>query len=162
MTTRTVPQDRIDAVHKKLSESNFLRYMAFADVILRYNETILKNDISWLKTEALMFIITRGGCLTPSKLARIMLRSNYSVTKLLNGLEKEGLITRRRSKKDRRTYPAYLTSEGLAFIEKSLEILTKGEEIINLCLSEEERHLLSELTRKLRLKLIEQVTGLKS
>lgn len=162
MNRTATRSEQIDKIHKQLDESKFLRYIVFADVINRYTNTILKNELSWLKTAALLFIITRGGSLTPSQLARIMLRSNFSITKLIDGLSQEGLVARRRDTKDRRVYKLYVTPLGITFIENSLTLLAKGEDTINRCLDDDERKTLSNLTRKLRLNLIEQITGLKS
>ena len=162
MNKKAVRRSQTDSIYKQINESRFLRYLVFADVIQRYSATILKNEVSWLKTAALLFIVTRGGSLAPSQLARIMLRSNYSITKLIDGLAKENLVMRRRDSKDRRVFKVYLTSTGIDFIENSLELLAKGEETVRGCLDDNEAKTLSDLSRKLRLKLIEQITGVKS
>ena len=91
-----------------------------------------------------------------------MLRSNYSITKLIDGLAKEGLVTRRRDSKDRRVFKVYITSSGITFIEHSLDLLAKGEDTVLDCLGEDEAQTLASLSRKLRLKLIKQITGLES
>jgi len=72
----------IEAVNQEIRKMQFSRLIVFADVVSRYAEIVLKNQSSRLQTNALEFIITRGGSLTPSQLATIMLRSNYSITKL--------------------------------------------------------------------------------
>jgi DNA-binding MarR family transcriptional regulator len=89
-----------------------------------------------------------------------LLRSNYSITKLVDGLEKEGLVVRRRDGKDRRVYQVCVTPLGCSFIGKSFALMTKGEERINTCLTKEESQTLIELSRRVRINLIEHITGL--
>ena len=58
------------------------------------------NQTSWMRSSALRFIITREGSLTLSQLAAIRLRSNCSITKLIDGLEQDGLVKRYGNKLD--------------------------------------------------------------
>jgi len=81
--------NEIEEVNAKIRSMQIPRIIAFADVVNIYAQKILKNKLSWLRTSALIFLVTRGGTLTPGQLARIMLRSNYSITKLIDGLEKD-------------------------------------------------------------------------
>ncbi|GAI41773.1 unnamed protein product, partial [marine sediment metagenome] len=100
------------------------RLIVFSDVINRYLHLRIKDDISWLRVSAVLFIITRGGKLTPTQLANLMLRSRNSVTNLIEGLEKDGLVRRYHTKKDRRTVYIEVTSAGLSFIMTRLKVLT--------------------------------------
>lgn len=160
MSRETASESQIEAVRTKANESRFLRYMVFSDIIQKYSNTMLKNKITWLKTSTLILIINRGGKLNSSQLARILLRSNYSITKLVDGLEKEGLVIRRRDSKDRRIYQVCVTPLGCEFIIKSFELMSKGEARINTCLTKEESQQLIELSRRVRLNLIAHITGM--
>jgi DNA-binding MarR family transcriptional regulator len=82
--------NEIQLVNAQIRGMEIPRIIAFADVVNRFVQKILKNDVSWLRASALIFLITRGGTLAPGQLARIMLRSNYSITKLVDGLEASG------------------------------------------------------------------------
>jgi hypothetical protein len=70
----------IEKVNTQIRSLQIPHIIAFADVVNRYTQKILKDKVSWLRASALIFLITRGGTLYPGQLARIMLRSNYSIT----------------------------------------------------------------------------------
>jgi DNA-binding MarR family transcriptional regulator len=139
---------------------HYIGFIAFADVVNRHTQKILKNKISWLRTSALMFLITRGGTLTPGQLARIMLRSNYSITKLIDGLEKDRLVKRYPDEKDRRSIKVKVTSEGLNYVITSLSNVNvmEAERELKYWLNDDERQNLAAIIRKLRDKLIEKVS----
>lgn len=148
----------IQKVDREIRAMNFPRLVVFADVVNRYTNKVFRSKTSWLRTSALFFMITRGGSLTPSQLARIMLRSNYSVTKIIDGLEKDGLVRRRRNRRDRRTVNVQVTPAGLEFVMASLNNATVAEDEVKSCLSNNELKVLADLTRKLRLRLIDRVS----
>jgi DNA-binding MarR family transcriptional regulator len=150
--------EELNLVDNRIRQTQFTRLIAFADVVNRYSEIILKNKVSWLRTNALMFTITRGGSLTPSQLARIMLRSNYSVTKLIDGLEKDGLVKRKHNGKDRRSINVEVTAKGLKYVVSNLNNAAIGEEDLKSCMDEKELENLVVTVRKLRDKLIEKVS----
>ena len=162
MKGQSVRDSDIESIRQEILAMHLSRIIAFSDVINRYLKIRTKGDISWLRVNAILFIITRGGKLTPSQLADLMLRSRNSVTKLLEGLEKDGLVRRYHPKNNRRTVYAEATSDGLSFTMTKLKAITSLEEEIRSCLDEGELKTLVDLTRKLRLKLIEKITGLKS
>ncbi len=148
----------INRINQQIRKTQFTRLVAFADVVNRYTEIVLKDDFSWLQTSALIFTITRGGSLTPSQLARIMLRPKYSVTKIVDGLEKDGLVQRVHSGKDRRSINIEVTSKGLERVISVLKNIQAAENELNSCLSREEMENLVPTIRKLRDKLIEKVS----
>lgn len=162
MRRKSVRKSNIEAIRQELLAMHLSRIVAFSDVINRYINIRTKGDSSWLKVNAILFIITRGGKLTPSQLANLMLRSRNSVTNLLDGLEKDGLIRRYHPRNNRRTVYAEATADGLAFMKTKLKKLTSLEEEVRSCLDDGELNSLVGLTRKLRLALIEKLTGLKS
>jgi DNA-binding MarR family transcriptional regulator len=162
MTGQSARDSNIEAIRQEILAMHLSRIIAFSDVINRYLKIRTKGDVSWLRVNAILFIITRGGKLTPSQLADLMLRSRNSVTKLLEGLEKDGLIRRYHPRNNRRTVYAEATAEGLSFVMTKLKVVTALEEEIRSYLDDGELKTLVNLTRKLRLKLIEKITGLKS
>jgi DNA-binding MarR family transcriptional regulator len=153
-------QNEIEKVNVQIRSMQIPRIIAFADVVNRYTQKILKNKVSWLRTSALMFLITRGGILTPGQLARIMLRSNYSITKLIDGLEKDRLVKRYPDEKDRRSIKVKVTSEGLNYVITSLSNVNvmEAERELKYWLNDDERQNLAAIIRKLRDKLIEKVS----
>ncbi len=147
----------IEEVNRRIRSMQLPRIIAFADVVNRYVQKILKKDVSWLRTSALIFLITRGGTLTPSQLAHIMLRPNYSITKLIDGLEEDGLAKRIPDGNDRRSTKVEVTSEGLDYVVSSLGDLFEAEQEIKSWVEDEELENLAATLRKLRDKLIEKV-----
>ncbi len=154
--------DNIEKIRQGILDMHLSRLIVFSDVINRYLQLRVKSDPSWLRVNAILFVATRGGKITPSQLAKVMLRSRNSVTKLVGGLEKDGLVRRYHLRKDRRTVYVEVTPDGLSFITKRLKALTSLEEELRSCLDDNELQTLVGLTRKLRLGLIEKITGLKS
>jgi DNA-binding MarR family transcriptional regulator len=150
--------EEIERVNKKIRRTQFTRLIAFADVVNRYTDIILKHKYSWLHSAALIFMITRGGSLTPTQLARIMLRSNYSVTKIVDGLEKDGLVTRTHNGRDRRSIDVEVTSKGLNYIVSMMENSRVAEDELKSCLDEGELENLANTLRILRDRLIEKVS----
>jgi DNA-binding MarR family transcriptional regulator len=150
--------NEIEKVNRQIRSMQFPRIIVFADVVNRYTQKILKNKVSWLRASALIFIITRGGTLTPGQLARIMLRSNYSITKLIDGLEKDRLVKRYPDGKDRRSIKVKVTSEGLDYVISSLSNVVEAERALKDWLDEDERENLAVTIRKLRDKLIEKIS----
>ena len=162
MIRKSSRQSDIEKIRQEILGMHLSRLIVFSDVINRYMLLRTKSEISWLRTNAIIFIITRGGKLTPSQLAKVMLRSRNSVTKLVEGLEKDGLVRRYHPRNNRRTVYIEVTQDGLSFIIKQIDMLTSFEDELKSFLNDGELHTLVYLTRKLRLAMIEKITGLKS
>jgi DNA-binding MarR family transcriptional regulator len=155
-------QSEIEKVNTQIRSTQFSRLVAFADVVTRYTEMVFKikgDQISWLRSSALRFIVTRGGSLTLSQLAAIMLRSNYSITRLIDGLEQDGLVKRYRNKMDGRSFEVKVTVKGLNYILESLKESEIAEKELNSCLSANELNELARIMRTLRDKLIEKTSA---
>jgi DNA-binding MarR family transcriptional regulator len=163
MAGKSLRRGNIETIRQDILAMHFSRLIAFSDVINRYLRLRTKDDTnSWLRVNAVLFIITRGGKLTPTQLAKLLLRSRNSVSKLIDGMEKDGLVRRYHTREDRRTVYVEVTSAGLSFIMARLNVIKSLEEEIRSCLDDGELQTIVDLTRKLRLKLIEKLTGLKS
>jgi DNA-binding MarR family transcriptional regulator len=163
MAEKSTRREDIETIHQEILSMHLSRLIAFSDVIIRYMHLRIQGDTrSWLRVNAIMFIITRGGKLTPTQIAKLLLRSRNSVSKLIDGLEKDGLVRRYHTKEDRRTVYVEVTSSGLSFIMARLKVIKSLEKEIRTCLDDHELETVVDLTRKLRLKLIERLTGLQS
>ena len=163
MAEKSARPVNIEKMRREILSMNLSRLAVFSDVMNRYVLLRAKGDArTWLRVYAVTFIITRGGKVTPTELAKILLRSRNSVSQLINGLEKDGLVKRYHTTEDRRTVYVEVTSEGLSFIKARLKVLKSLEKEITSCLDEGELRIMVNLTRKLRLRLIEKLTGLKS
>ena len=65
-------------------------------------------------------LTVKGGILHPTELARLMWMSKHSMTKIIDSLEKDGLVVRHRIDEDRRAVLIKITSFGLDFIQDTL------------------------------------------
>jgi len=163
MAEKSARSVNIEKMRREILSMDLNRLVVFSDVMNRYLLLRAKGDArTWLRVYAVTFIITRGGKVTPTELAKILLRSKNSVSQLINGLEKNGLVRRYHAKKDRRTVYVEVTSDGLSFVKARLKVVKSLEEEIRSCLDDGELRIIVDLTRKLRLRLLEKLTGLKS
>jgi len=163
MAEKSARSVNIEKMRREILSMDLNRLVVFSDVMNRYLLLRAKGDArTWLRVYAVTFIITRGGKVTPTELAKILLRSKNSVSQLINGLEKNGLVRRYHATEDRRTVYVEVTSDGLSFIKARFKVLKSLEEEVSSCLDDDELRIIVDLTRKLRLKLIEKLTGLKS
>ena len=156
-----LPED-IKGALGQIKETNFWLCVQFADTLIRYLEITMKQDsvISRLQGSALYFLLLNGGESTPTQLANSMLRSKHSVTKIIDSLEKEGLIVRDFTNKDRRVTSVKLTASGLEHLKHRF---SKGNERANKVmdsLDTKERKTLVELTERLRKKMTAMLDSL--
>lgn len=130
-------RSEIDKIAKDIRNTEFMRLMIFSDLVARYVQIKLKDDVNWLQTIVLIYLISRGGVVVPSHLARLTLRSNYSMTRLVDEMVKEGLVVRTRGQKDRRTMQIKVTKEGLALITKTINYVMMAQDSVMSCLTED-------------------------
>jgi DNA-binding MarR family transcriptional regulator len=123
---KPLPRD-IKEAYNQVKETDFWLCVQFADTLLRYIEITMKQDnvVSRLQGSALYFLLLNGGESTPTQLANHMLRSKHSVTKIIDNLEKEGLVTRDFTNRDRRVTSLRLTKAGLGHLRHRF---TRGNE----------------------------------
>ena len=146
-------------VAREIVEADSVRIIILADIIARYVEIKLGDQINWLKTYALVALITLGGKLTTSQLAHVMLRPGHSITRLIDSLEKDGHLIRERSLTDRRVINVRVTSEGLAFIKRTIgDIGSINEELISY-LNKDELETLKTIFRQSRLRVFENINS---
>jgi DNA-binding MarR family transcriptional regulator len=146
----------------QIKETNFWLYVQFADTLIRYVEITMKQDsvVSRLQGSALYFLLLNGGASTPTQLASAMLRSKHSVTKIIDSLEKEGLVVRDFTSQDRRVTSVKLTSVGLEHLRKRF---ARGNERARKALGSldiKEQKQLTALTERMRRKMNEILAGI--
>jgi len=93
------------------------------------------------------------GRLTLGELSRKQLVSSANITCVVDNLEKDGLVERKRSSKDRRTIVAQLTTKGAKLFEEIFVRHAQYVAGIAGVLSEQEQKALSRLSKKLGLAL---------
>ena len=93
--------EELEKTAKQIESLEFLNCIHFADTLIRYVEIVMKKDVvSRLQGQALRYLILSGNSMTPTRLARMMYRSKHSMTKIIDNLEKQELVTREHTGKD--------------------------------------------------------------
>lgn len=155
--TETLPtQNEIDKVSREIAKREFLRLMILSDSVTRYVQIKLKYNVNWLQVIVLLYIITRGGIIIPSHLARLTLRSNYSMTRLIDEMVKEGLVVRIRGEQDRRTIMIKITKKGLYLMMENLNYIDLVQDSVLSCLTEDNIETLINLKRIIVPTLVEK------
>jgi DNA-binding MarR family transcriptional regulator len=161
MLPENVNTENIAKIKEELRVIHVSRISAFADIINRYIKLRTKDENSLFQANAVASIITRGGRITPSQLASRLLRSRNSISKLIEGLEKQGLVRRYHPEGNNRTVYVEVTKLGLQSTFEHLKGLAALDEEIKSVLSENEIQTLVDISRKLGLGLVEKLTKLK-
>ena len=142
--------ESIDKSIDTLLGMHFPRLMVLSDVIDRYVDVALKDEVNWLRMRALIILTMMGkGSMTPSELARNLLRPNQNITKLLDGLERDGLVIKRRGAKDRRVITVRMTHAGVSYIAHSLKKIDLAENELHSCLNKTELDTIASIARKI-------------
>lgn len=149
------PPEDIKGALNQIKEIDFWRYVQFADTLIRYLEITMKQDsvISRLQGSALYFLLLNSGESTPTHLANTMLRSKHSVTKIIDGLEKEGLVVRDFTNKDRRVTSVKLTASGLEHLKQRFSKGNERAKKVMGLLDTKEQKMLVDLTERMRKKM---------
>jgi DNA-binding MarR family transcriptional regulator len=88
--------------------------------------------------------------LTCSEIGNRLLDRTPDVTRLLNRLEKNGLITRTRAEYDRRVVRVGIAVDGLRLLEEINPVVAQRQEKLMSALTEDEKRLLSDMLDRLR------------
>jgi DNA-binding MarR family transcriptional regulator len=99
-----------------IRQSPLLRLAGLGDLMDRFVRIKLKKRINWVKVLALISLVLVGGVMTPGQMAKWLLRPKDHITRLLDRLVKDGVVTRCREGKDRRNMEIKLTPSGLRFL----------------------------------------------
>lgn len=152
----------ITRIAKQIESFEFLNCMYFADTLIRYIEIVMKKDVvSRLQGQALRYLILSGNNMTPTRLAKLMYRSKHSMTKIIDNLEKQGLVIRDHTGKDRRVTNIKITSSGLDYVVKTY---TSGEawgQKLLSCFSPQEQKHFIDMTKTMRQNIVSIMRDLK-
>ena len=108
-------------------EAVFLDIMRTADILSRGLIRVLKTeDVSSTQYNVLRILRGAPEGLACGEIASRMITRDPDVTRLLDRLEKRGLISRCRETKDRRTVMARITPEGLKLLGRLDEPVQAG------------------------------------
>lgn len=100
-------------------EAAFLDLLRTADLLSRGPAEVLKQaDLSSNQYNVLRILRGSPGGLSCGEIGNRMITKDPDITRLLDRLEKRGLISRSREARDRRTVMAQLTAEGFDLLRK--------------------------------------------
>ena len=103
---------------RNLKVDTFLSYLYTSDIINRYLDLARPDrKISRAGFNVLHNLILNDGSMIPTNISKKTFRSKYSVTRVIDTLEKEGLVKRMPVGKDRRTRRIDITKKGLQVVE---------------------------------------------
>jgi len=106
-----------------------------------------KMTVSQVTTlEALYFA---GRPLSPTEISHVLPLETHSVSPLLDRLHKRKIITRRRSKSDRRAVEVEMTPQGLELLTSLGPSINEAMEKVFYVLTQQERDTLVKLTQKI-------------
>jgi DNA-binding MarR family transcriptional regulator len=100
-------------------EAAFLDLLRTSDLLTRNMVHVLKAvDLSPTQYNVLRILRGSPGGLPCGEIASRMITRDPDITRLLDRLEKRGLVSRRREKEDRRTVLTRITTEGLGLLAR--------------------------------------------
>jgi DNA-binding MarR family transcriptional regulator len=105
------------AVHRGLcpEEEAFVSILRTGDALVRATESVLRNaDVSPTQYNVMRILRGSPDGLPCSEIAKRLINRDPDVTRLLDRMEKRGLISRQRATTDRRVVVTKITPEGLA------------------------------------------------
>jgi len=132
------------------------RLVKHAHVTLRrkLEEDLKEFGLTYAQWSALT-AIRRSGVATPSELELILMIERPSVTSLINGLEKRGLVTRREHPDDARSRQIFLTEAGRELADRTEGLTSAAEEKVKAAMTPEQLDAL----KRLLIRLAEAIGG---
>ena len=116
----------------------------------KYNQNRSRLDI-------MHTLIVHGGTLKPTDLGRMTFRSKQTITKIIDGLERDGMVEREPVGEDRRTRKVSITKKGLESIRVSLPSTLEISNTAMPSLSQEQMEELNAILRQIRKHLLGQI-----
>jgi DNA-binding MarR family transcriptional regulator len=125
----------------------FLLAQLGAHAAMRYAEKVGRLELDPAQTGVLHLLAREPGR-SQQALADQLGVAPSRVVALVDGLESRGVLERRRSSTDRRTYELHLTPEGDALVGQLREVAMAHEADVTTALSAEDRRVLVDLLRR--------------
>jgi DNA-binding MarR family transcriptional regulator len=128
--------------------SAFLLAQVGAHAAQRYTERLAELDLTSAQTALLRLVAARPGQ-SQQSLAKQLGTPATRLVPLVDGLEKRGLIERRRNAEDRRLYAVELSEDGRALVARVAQAGAAHERTMTAALTDDERVVLHELLAKI-------------
>ncbi len=102
-----------------LEEATFVELARTNDLLARALDPIIRaEDLSRTQYNVLRILRGAGGPLPCGEIANRMITRDPDITRLLDRLDKRGLVSRSRDTEDRRTVLAQITPDGLELLAR--------------------------------------------
>jgi len=155
--------ERLDSLAKRLriqandlKFDNFLSFIYTFEIVNKYLDNELsKSGLNRTQMNVLHILIARGGMLIPTELSRRIIRSKHATTKVIDSLEKLGLVRSSATKRDRRLRKVSITEKGLDLVEQTMSIRHDIGSRVMKCLSQEEAMAFQSILKRFRKHIIE-------
>ena len=115
------------------SEEATVGLLLTADVVRRYGESLVASSGVTLQQYNVLRILrgSRPDGLPTLEIAARMIEQAPGITRLLDRLEKKGLISRQRCPGDRRQVLCFITDRGLALVDALTQAMRKTRQPMN-------------------------------
>jgi MarR family transcriptional regulator, 2-MHQ and catechol-resistance regulon repressor len=102
----------------------FNLFIETSHLVLKYADSKLEqsDNLSSAKFIVLVILETSGGTLTSAKLAGKTGTKPHNITKIIDRMKRDGLVTTRKNEGDRRYVYISLTDEGRSILEKGKNV----------------------------------------
>jgi DNA-binding MarR family transcriptional regulator len=98
----------------------FLSYLYTSDIVNKYLDMeLVRDNVTRAGFGVLHFLILNGGSMIPTTISKKTARSKYSVTRVVDTLERMGLVERLSTGVDRRTRRIGITAKGLETVKNT-------------------------------------------
>ena len=149
----------IKMLSREMRHDTFLSIITTADVVNRYLIIELRRARSHSTRYAILnALITHDGNMTPTVLSKAVFRSKYNITRVVDKLERDGLVKRGSSSTDRRVRRITITPKGIDFIRETMperrEIAAKVTSFLN----RDEMDTLRNILKRLRKHLLSRIS----
>jgi DNA-binding MarR family transcriptional regulator len=151
--------DKIEAANREIRVQTVSWLLFSTEVVARYLDIHLsKYGVSRSGYSVLNALVTHDGIMKPTEISKIVFRTKHTITRIVDELEKRGLVERGAIGKDRRTRQVAITSKGLDVVRLALPDLRKVSRIAMSSLGEEQTSQLNNILKQLAKDLLTQMT----
>ncbi|HEY95319.1 MAG TPA: MarR family transcriptional regulator [Dehalococcoidia bacterium] len=125
-------------------------FMQTADAVQKYADSTFyrRSGLSVSKFGVLQILAIREGSMTPSEIARWILRERHNVTTLVSRMKKEGYVRVEPSATDRRSINIILTEKGYEKLEQAQPV---ARDIANQVMASMSERSLNSMTKTLNM-----------
>ena len=150
----------ISLLSREMGHDTFLSIITAADVVNRYLVIKLRRARSHSTRYAILnALVTHGGNMTPMALSKATFRSKYDITRVVDKLQRDGLVERHSSNADHRVKNITITPKGIDFIRKTIPERREIAFEVTSFLNQEEMEALGNILRRLRKHLSNMISG---